>query len=253
MLTVLIPNLNSGELWLRTFRGISRVANKVDKVIIIDGYSIDNSSVLLRDSLLKINIPSDIRKFPPKGIINAIRSGINLVNTSHVLINLCGDELLSLPNSTNEVFEYIEFGSCDILNDKNQKIGNFIENNMCAVRYRMPHINMNSVIWPLSFLKNSNSINYNYKIASDHALFLEAFTCKIPLKYNAQIKSIFYKDGISSRPDMYAFGLGEGFYLTSKYGNFLSSITYYLYCLVFRGVNLRYFWNGFMNAKGLNK
>ena len=122
MLTVLVPNLNSGDLWKRTVNGISRVADKIDKVIIVDGFSSDNSAELLKAGLLKIGVQSDIRKHPPSGIIDAIRFGVNLAETSHVLINLCGDELLSLPLTANCRDDCILFGASEIFNDKKRML-----------------------------------------------------------------------------------------------------------------------------------
>ncbi len=253
MLTVVIPNLNSNLLWKRTLSGIIKNKEYIKHIIIVDGYSSDNSGIELSKELAKCNISSEILYAEPRGIIDAIRYGISHVKTDYVLINLSGDELISIPNIKEDNKVGIYYGACEIYNKESKKIGLFYELNPKVSKYRMPHINMNSIIWPMNFMKSSEALLKDYKIASDHAILLEALNKGIDFMFVPELSAIFYKDGISSNNEMYSFGLGEGFYITLNYGAVLKACAYNIYNLIFRRIRFNQFIHGFKFAKGINK
>jgi hypothetical protein len=140
------------------------------------------------------------------------------------------------------------YGTCDVRNGKNEFLYQFKENNFCAVRYRMLKINMNSIIWPVSVLKRFKSLDVNYKIASDFALLLEAYNKGIKFKFNKNIHSYFYADGLSSNKKMLSYGFGEVFLISLLFGSFYLSIAYNLIRLCCFKVNVLSFFEGFIDS-----
>ena len=53
MISLVIPNLNTGNDFLRTVKGIIKVKKLINEVIIIDGNSDDSSGKLFYDALLE--------------------------------------------------------------------------------------------------------------------------------------------------------------------------------------------------------
>lgn len=253
MLTLVVPNLNTGSSWLRTFRGIEKLSTRISNVIVVDGFSNDNSCNLFSEALVRAGIRCEVYMKKPAGIIDAIRSGILHVKTKYVLVNLCGDELLNIPDFPEDSDKIIWYGDCEIHNADCHSVGIFHEMSPRVALYRMPHINMNTIVWPTDFIKNSISLMKNYRISSDHSLILEGINKGYTFSFNANIRSIFYKDGISSGRTMHAFGLGESFYIVYNYGSKIMGLLYAIYSICLRKVDISGFFIGYKHAKGVNK
>jgi hypothetical protein len=247
MITIVVPNLNTKNSWKRTLHGLKRNAKYIHSVIIVDGKSIDDSGKLLHQNLLALNIDSKIFFQDPNGIIAAIRFGVSKAQSSHLVVNLSGDTIVKLPKlPLKENFLY--YGICDVRNVKNDFLYQFKESNLNAIKYRMPKINMNSIIWPTAHFKNFKSLNINYKVASDFALLLEAYNRNIKFKFNKNIQSYFYADGLSSNKKMLSYGFGEVFFISLIYGSFYLSLSYNCIRLFCFKVNVFSFYEGFIDS-----
>lgn len=226
MISLVIPNLNTGNNFLRTLKGILKVKKLISEVIIIDGYSDDNSGKLLRNALLENKIKTHLYLKPRNGIIDAINEGVKYVKSEYILINLSGDQIVNLPKIKNLKKDVILYGKCNVLDKKYVFQYQFFERNPFAVKYRMPKININSIIWPADFLKKSTTIRKSYRVSSDYALILEAYTMNYHFEYNELILSNFFNDGLSSNNRMFYFGLGELSFICIRYGSALLHTIY---------------------------
>jgi hypothetical protein len=247
MLAVVVPNLNTGISWKRTLRGLKKNAIYINSVIIVDGKSMDDSGELLHQNLLASNIKSKIFFQDPGGIISAIRFGVSKVKSSHFVVNLSGDTIVKLPTLPFKK-NFLYYGICDVRNVKNDFLYQFKEDNLNAIKYRMPKINMNSIIWPTADFKRFKSLNINYKVASDFALLLEAYNTKINFKFNQNIQSYFYTDGLSSNKKMLSYGFGEVFFISLFFGSFYLSLAYNIIRLSCFKVNVLSFFEGFFDS-----
>jgi glycosyltransferase involved in cell wall biosynthesis len=245
-LTIVVPNLNNGESILRTINGILKNKNHIKCVIVVDGNSTDGSFELLQDKLGKdTEFKCSFIQEKPNGIFAALRSGIQNVETSHFLVNLGGDELIEIPDITLSMGN-LYYGVTDVI-DFDNVIFSFSDPNPAF--YRMPHINMNSIIWPTSDFRNSSYFKNNLKVASDFAMIFSMFANKVELNYHPGIKSSFYKDGLSSSVEMLYFGIGECLYVCYSGGSFIRSTLYALMKSSQSPVNAKYLINGFKYAR----
>lgn len=245
-LTVIIPNLNNGENIIRTINGVLKNSRYIECVIIVDGYSKDGSFENLKEALSRND---DFRcifiQERPNGIFSAIRSGVKMVKTSHFLVNLGGDELINIPD-LNLSLNTLYYGTTQVI-DFNKVIFSFSDPNPSL--YKMPHINMNSIIWPTLHFKNSNYFNNNLKVASDFAMLHYFYKNNFEFKFQPEINAKFYKDGLSSSVEMLYFGIGECLYVCWSARNFIRPALYAALKSLQSPSNLIHLMNGFNFAR----
>ena len=208
--SVIIPNLNNIETIERTIDGIHKNAERIAEIIIVDGFSDDGSFELLQKSLSNLDrITSIFLRAKPCGIFSAIRIGVANVTSGHFIVNLGGDKILNLPKMDLNLGE-LYFGQSSVFGDEGF-LFDFLDPKPSF--YKMPHINMNSIVWPTYEFKESRFFNNDLKVASDFAMLVSLKNSGIKFCFSDRIKSIFYKDGLSSSQEMLFFGMGEGWYV----------------------------------------
>jgi isoleucyl-tRNA synthetase len=253
MLTVLVLNFNSGQAWKRTLKGLLINKKFYKKVLIIDGFSRDKSGEKLCKELEKYNIAVQLFKREPLGANDALRFGVKLIETDYFIANNSGDMMLSLPSlKPTRIKNTIFWGACEV-RDSNKKLYDFKENKLVSIVYRMPRINLNSIIWPTNKIKKFSVLNVEYKVADDYAILLEAYNRKLNFKFDSRIKSIFYADGKTSDRKILSFGRGELFYIAFNFGSPILATIYSLALLITFKADLKMFLSGLRNAFLTNK
>ena len=100
LVSIIIPSYNSSRTICRCLQSVIRQTYRDIEIVVIDDGSIDGSSYLIDDLLLKVNKKTIIHKPKNEGVELARRSGISMASGKYVLF-LDADDIL--PDNAVEI------------------------------------------------------------------------------------------------------------------------------------------------------
>jgi glycosyltransferase involved in cell wall biosynthesis len=201
-LTIITVNYNNREGLQKTISNVFNQTWKAFEYIVIDGGSTDGSLELLDSYGKKIDYwISEL----DKGVYNAMNKAIQKASGEYLLFlnsgdNFYGDEVLEKNQDLISNFDLIYF-NLEVIEDTKTYIKEYpkILSFAYFVKDTLPH--------PATFIKKDlfQKVGFykeDFKIVSDWKFFLDA-VCKYKATYLYVDKtlSVFYRDGMSSKPE----------------------------------------------------
>lgn len=204
-LSIITINYNNAEGLKRTLESITTLKNDQFEYIIIDGASTDSSVDIIKSYTTKIDYWISEHD---RGIYHAMNKGIDKASGEYLLFINSGDELIKDTNINKTVDQLtgediISYNIKEVLDtEKDISVCKKVPDTLdfrYFVQDALPHQS--------TFIKRQVLIDYggyseNMKIFSDWAFFMDAI-CKLgcTFKHIDDQFSIFYQDGISSKPE----------------------------------------------------
>lgn len=234
VLSIIIPNFNSGELLDVTLKSIFKCSlNFKFEVLIIDNLSTDCSlNVVKSYSYENVTIVSE----RDDGIYDAMNKGITLANGNWFIFLGAGDEFL-VQNVNRIQFEYLEakviYGDVFLLQEKRIYDGEF-----SLFKLMKKNICHQAIFYHKSIFKEFGNFDTKYKIASDYVFNLSLFfKIKKETKYLPVTVSNFMGLGVSDkvRDDLFqdnkVFIINKIVFKNLSLSNIFSLVKYNIYIL----------------------